>query len=166
VVMFNKIILSLLAFLLWLFPMFGPSEFDREKKFYDQQTIADTVMAPIMTPDAEALEAMICKNIKDNTPDLSEQIARLLQLTEGVTSYSAEGSDSYEGRRGSNRIFKQHVDIRFQISAVKYGLFIAWEINNFSPAEKGIRHVNLTNMDTRELLIDFVSTEGFMQWHD
>ena len=164
--MFARIIAAILSFLMWIFPIFAPTEYDQEKKFYTEQTIADTVMAPIKAQDAEAFEAMICKNIKDNVPDLAEQIETLFQLMDGVTSYTVRGGAMYEANRGPNRIFKRDADIRFQISGVNLSLFIVWEVNNFSPAEKGIRHVSLWNMDTEESLVYFVSTEGFLYWHD
>jgi len=165
--MFNKIILGFLAFLLWIFPNSKALNFSYDKTFYDKQTIADTVMTAVKSQDAEALTAMICKNIKDNTSDLSDQIATLFGYTNGATNYTVDGGGAeYSGNRGSNHIIKRDVDIKYQISEVKYSLFIVWEINNFSPAERGIRHVNLMNADTKELLIDFKSTEGFLYWHD
>jgi len=163
----QKLISLLISFLMLFFPNSTYLKFRNEKALYTQEMIADTVMTAITERDTEGFEAMICQNIKDNVSDLSEQIATLFQLTEGVTSYSRVGGGAtYEGNRGSNRIFKQDVDIRFQNSEINYRLFIVWEVNNFSPAEKGIRHVYLGNKDTQELFVNFKSTEGFLNWHD
>ena len=165
--MWRSIVLWFLGLLLGLSPNSKSLIFSRDKVYYDKQTIADTVMTAIKEQDSKALEAMICKNIKDNDSDLSNQISALFGYAKGVTNYKVEGGGAeYSGNRGSNSILKRDVEINFTVSGVKYNLFIVWEINNFSPAEKGIRHVNLKTVDPRVVLVNFVSTEGFLQWHD
>ena len=160
-----------LSFLLWFSPNSKSLHFQYDKAYYDRQTIADTVLSVIKAQDSAALEALFCKNIKDNTSDLQLRIKEIFDLTEGITSYEKDGSGAdYDGSRGGKSILQKTCHIPYTEDSVEYRLFICWEVNNFSPAEAGIRQFSVSMWHGIEegwkSIVSLNATEGVRNWHD
>jgi len=128
------------------------------------------VMDAIMTEDIEALEAMMCKNIKQNVPDIRGQIRELIDsIDRDVFEFSQRfGTASYsESDRDGRRISQTGVSINIKTSVKDYYLAITWEfINNFSPDERGIRHVGISEQGQPGYIFFISATEGVARWHD
>jgi len=169
--MWRNIVLWFLSILLWFAPNSKSLRFDYDKTYYNPQGISDTVLPVIKSQNAAALEAMLCKNIKDNFPGYHTTINEMLALTSGVTSYSLKvNSAEYDGSRGGKSISQKTCDLRYTKDGVEYSLGICWEVNNFSPSEAGIRQIAISEKDIVEGgwvdLVFLYATEGVRNWHD
>ena len=165
--MWRSIVLWFLSILLWFSPNSKSLRFEYDKAYYDQQTIADTVFPIIKAQNASLLEAKLCKNIKDSILDYQSKIDEIFSLTDGITSYKLSGGGAeYDGSRGGKSISQKTCDLRYTINGTNYRLFILWEVNNFSPAEKGIRQISVGYVGVRDPLVSMDATEGIRNWHD
>jgi len=126
-------------------------------------------MDAIETRNIDALEAMMCLNIKQNVTDLRSEIDALIDAIDGkVTEYDwkIEGG-GYSGSRSGKRIVQDNWGIYFKTPVKNYRLLVYWEVaNNFSPGETGIRRIRLVS-ETDDVLLNLISaTEGVNDWHD
>ena len=173
--MFARIIAFFMSIIMAIFPFFG------EKKTVSNEEVAEAVIYAVENKDASAMEAVMCKNIKDNYDDLAEEISKMLSFIEGdIESIDWQRLGAYsqsDGRGNSISQNNQSYDI-FTSSGV-YGISIVVETHNsFSSDELGIRAITLyskiknTNPeDSREYvygetLIRIAATEGVKDWHN
>ena len=63
--MLERIIAFIMSIILTIFPFFG------EKKTISNEEVAEAVIYAVENKDASAMEAVMCKNIKDNFDDLT-----------------------------------------------------------------------------------------------
>jgi len=167
--MFAKIIIGILAFLLWLFPSWKSVLADYQSRTFDSTKAATAVIDAITARDVAALEAMMCKNIVDNVSDLPGEIGKLYDAIgdlNGVTTRWSMGV--YSGSRdGGKRISQSILEIHFSNSDGDFAVFISWEtVNNFSPDEKGIRSIALFDKELHANAYEITATEGTVGWHD
>jgi len=150
--MFSRIWACILAFLVSIFPWLG----NYEPKL-DVNAAVETVIAAIKTRDIDAIEAFMCKNIKDNVPDLREEIGKMIDAIEGsVTSVSSKNSEVFYVSVGGKTINQSISVSDIDTSVGKYQLNITWETyNNFSVEERGIRQI--------ALFIPPSDTEGYVE---
>jgi len=139
--MFSRISACIFAFFLSIFPFL-----DRYSPALDWKASTNTVMAAIQARDIDAIEAFMCKNIKDNVPDLRGEISNLLDAIEGtITSHSTEFFDDFSVASGGRTIMQGMSITKITTSAAKFQVNIIWEYyNNFSLAERGIRAIRLS----------------------
>lgn len=172
--MFAKIIAFFMSIIMAIFPFFS------EKKTVSNEEVAEAVIYAVENKDASALEAVMCKNIKDNYDDLTGEINAMLSLIEGdiesITWKKFGGHYINDGNGKSINQNAQSYDI-FTTEGV-YGFSVIIETDNsFSPEELGIRgialHTEIKNTDSSipndyvygEFLYDISATEGVGEMH-
>ena len=173
--MLERIIAFIMSILMTIFPFFG------EKKTVSNEEVAEAVIYAVENKDASAIEAVMCKNIKDNYPNLTDEINTMLSYVEGdIESITWERLGAYsesDGRGNSISQNNQSYDIFTSNGA--YGISIVIETyNSFSADELGIRAIalyskikNTNPQDSREYvygetLYDISATEGVKDWHN
>jgi len=156
---------------MFLFPFFFKPPVQPPGKL-DVNASVETVINAIKTRDISAIEAFMCKNIKDNVPNLQAEISKIIDAIEGeITSHSSEKSDFFYVSSGG-KVIEQSISISDIYTSVgKYQLNIIWEFyNNFSIAERGIRQIALfiPPSGTEEYieLVRIRATEGIGHVHN
>lgn len=173
--MLERIIAIIMSILMTIFPFFG------EKKTVSNEEVSEAVIYAVENKDASAMEAVMCKNIKDNFDDLTVEINKLLSCIEGdienITWETGGGYSESDGR--GNSITQNHQDYEIITTEGVYGISVVVETyNSFSPNELGIRAIGLytliknTNPNISreyvygETLYKIFATEGIKEWHD
>lgn len=138
--MFEKIIAFFMSILMTIFPFFG------EKKTVSNEEVAEAVIYAVENKDASAMEAVMCKNIKDNYGDLTGEINTMLSLIEGdIESITWKKFGGYYENDGNGKSVKQNAQ-SYDIVTTKgvYGISVTIETDNsFAPDELGIRSIAL-----------------------
>lgn len=172
--MLARILAFIMSILMTIFPFFG------EKNTVSNEEFAEAVIYAVENKDASAMEAVMCKNIKDNYDDLTREINNMLSYIEGdiekITWKRYGGYFVNDGKGNSITQNDQSYDI-FTSEGV-YGFTIIIETNNsFSSEELGIRaialHTEVKNTDPNiskdyiygEFLCDISATEGVNEMH-
>jgi len=166
--MFAKIITGILALLLWLFPNWGNNQLQYLIRTNNTNIAAPKIISAIKEKDVAALEALMCKNIKDNEDDLQGKISALINAIDGeITSSSWRTQGSYqENAYGGKQIVQSGIDIFLTTPAGTYYFGIMWETaNNFAVEEVGIRSIGLID-PSDNIVIIIRATEGVGEWHD
>lgn len=168
---FAKIISSVIAFLFMLFPNNGALQYSHLQITNHTNIAAPKIIEAVKARDIDALEAMMCLNIKQNTENLPEKIGELLDSIDGeiIEITRDNSSGSYIGNEQDGRSMIQAgmgFYIRASTSVNMYYLGIMWETaNNFAPKETGIRNIGLLDPGGY-LLARIYATEGIGEWHD
>jgi len=139
--MFSRIWAFILSILISIFPGLGGNTQPK----LDWEAAALVVLDAIKTRDIDAIEAFMCKNIKDNNPDLHDKIGAFIDAIEGeivsLTKSPANGSGTYTS---NGKIEKKISAWDIETTEASYSLTIRWEIsNNYSFEERGIRAFGL-----------------------
>lgn len=173
--MFAKIIAFFMSIIMAIFPFFG------EKKTVSNEEVAEAVIYAVENKDASAMEAVMCKNIKDNYDDLTGEINTMLSLIEGdIESITWKRLGAYSESDGNGKSVSQNnQNYDIVTSTGVYGISIVIETSNsFSPEELGIRGITLYTLekntnpeDSREYvygetLIRIEATEGIKDMHN
>ncbi len=175
--MFAKIIAFFMSIIMAIFPFFG------EKKTVSNEEVAEAVIYAVKNKDASALEAVMCKNIKDNFDDLTGEINKLLSLIEGdIESITWKKFGGYYESDGNGKSVKQNAQSYTIITSKGvYGISVTIETDNsFAPDELGIRSIALNtqiknpNPNTNssyeyiygEFLYRIFATEGIGTMHN
>lgn len=173
--MLERIIAFIMSILMTIFPFFG------EKKTVSNEEVAEAVIYAVENKDASAIEAVMCKNIKDNFDDLTGEINKMLSCIEGdiesITWETGGGYSESDGR--GNSITQNHQDYEIITTEGVYGISIVVETyNSFSSDELGIRAIALDSLIKNtnpnisreyvygETLYDISATEGVKDWHN
>jgi len=171
--MLNNIIIGLFAFLLALFPNSLGLRASYQSRTFDMNASISVVMDAVKTGDTAKIEALMCKNIKQNVPNLSAKISDLVDAIDGnIVEYRWERGSSFLERRNDGRqISQQSVFIDFKTSDGDYLLVVNWEIVcNFAPEETGIRRIALYSGSTydpsKAQLAEIMALEGWGGWHN
>lgn len=170
----RNFIVGLMAFILTLFPGCTPV-----RSAYQQITNNTNVAAPIIIDaikerDIDALETIMCNNIKENVEDLPEKIGELIDAIDGeiIESSWEDRGGSYQASDGEGKIIVQAgLDIYFTTTEGTYVVAVWWEtVNTFKPEETGIRNIALCDPDLaftdNYVLAKISATEGISEWHD
>jgi len=170
---FAKMIAGILAFLLWLFPGSLSLRTMYQKQIFNMQQSVSAVVNAVNAGDIAALEAMMCRNIKDNVEDLSSKIGELIGAVDGeIQAYRIESAGMFtENRRDGRQIYQRGFGVEFTIPSGDYLIAINWEVVcNFAQEETGIRYIILysgSSYDPNTVkLAEIMATEGWGGWHD
>ena len=173
--MLERIIAFIMSILMTIFP------FLEEKKIVSNEEVAEAVIYAVENKDASAMEAVMCKNIKDNYPNLTDEINTMLSYIEGdieSITWTKKGSYTQTDGKG-NSISQNSQNYNIFTTEGVYGLSVVVETyNSFSLEELGIRaialHTEIKNTDPSipyeyiysENLYKIFATEGIQDWHD
>lgn len=173
--MLERIIAFIMSILMTIFPFF------EEKKIVSNEEVAEAVIYAVENKDASAMEAVMCKNIKDNFDNLTVEINTMLSYIEGdIESITWKKSGGRYINDGNGKAISQN-DQSYTIFTTNgvYGFSVVIETDNsFAPDELGIRAIALNSKikntnpnDSREyvygeLLYKIFATEGIGELHD
>jgi len=167
---FSRIWAWILSLLLLIFPSLETGNY--APKLDVNKAVAE-VMTAIQERDIDAIEAFMCKNIKDNVPNLSEEIEKLIDAIDGeITSISSTVEDGFYGSSGGKTIEQTDSFSHIDTATKKYHLLVTWEVyNNFSFAERGIRYIRLAiitdnEVEPLEQIARIRATEGIWNMHN
>lgn len=173
--MLARIISFIMSIVMAIFPFWG------DKKTVSNEEVAEAVIYAVENKDAFAMEAVMCKNIKDNFDNLTVEINKMLSYIEGdiesITWETGGGYSESDGR--GNSITQNHQDYEIITTEGVYGISIVVETyNSFSSDELGIRAIALDSLIKNtnpnisreyvygETLYKIFATEGIKEWHD
>ncbi len=138
--MLERIIAFIMSILMTFFPFFG------EKKTVSNEEVAEAIIYAVENKDASAMEAVMCKNIKDNYDDLTGEINNMLSYIEGdIEKITWKRFGGYYENDGNGNSVTQN-DQSFDIFTTEgvYGFIVTIETSNsFSTDELGIRAIAL-----------------------
>jgi len=160
--MFNQIIVSVLAFLLGIFPSWGGLNYQYQSLTFNRNVIRSNIQTAIETRDIEALETMMCENIKQKVPNRSDEIGRLIDAIDGeISKFVWRGTSDYSKSSNGKRISQEGWAATITTSTGTYDLSVIWEIaNDFAPKEVGIRNIGLTDLQSMVLLVGIAAPDG------
>jgi len=165
----TKIIISILAFLLMIFPNSKYLIEAHQARTNTLSIVAPQIIDAIKTRNVAALESFMCQNIKHNVNDLRDEIGNMLDAIDGTiteATWSRRGGSYSESRSNGRKISQEGFEITLSTSTETYVVAIRWEtINNFQPKEARARYMILLNSDV-EVLIRISATNGISEWHD
>jgi len=168
IALYGKFVIWLTAFLLMLFPNSGSLQFNYLVQTNHTNIAAPKIISAIKEKDVDALEALMCQNIKDNVDDLPGEISSLMDSIDGeIINSSWKAVGNYDANHGEDGAILQVVlDIYLTTSTTTYFLGVTWETaNSFAKEEAGIRNIGLLDIDNN-LLARIYATEGIFEWHD
>lgn len=167
---FAKIISSVIAFLFMLFPNNGALQYSHLQITNHTNIAAPKIIVAVKARDIDALEAMMCLNIKQNVENLPEKIGEMLDLIKGdiIESSWESGGGSYDERHKDGKaIIQSGIDIYLTTTEGNFYLGICWETaNSFAMEEVGIRSIGLAQTNPLKTLAILRATEGVESWHD
>lgn len=163
----KNFIIKVLVFLLTLFPNSAYLQGQYQLTVFDYAVTQNSITEAIKTRNVDTLEAMMCKNIKENVDDLPGEIGALIDTINGdITSWDWSPSSSYDAAKYGKQIKQTGWTGQIDTANTTYFMAVVWEIaNNFAPGEVGIRRIAVFNKD-REMLAEIIATEGAGGWHD
>lgn len=167
---FVKIIVSLLSILSVIFPNSKNLITMRQQYENDPAKWLPIIVEAIKENDVKTVEDLMCKNIKDNTEDLSGEIQALYDCIEGdIVSIEWEyrGGGYSEQHRDGRVISQEGLSIYITTTVDDYEIGVTWEIiNNFQPEEAKIRNFTLITIEPLERLYSICATDGIRCWHE
>lgn len=166
--LYSKFLIGLMAFLLMLFPNSGSLQYNYLVQTNNTNIAAPKIINAIKEKDIDALEALMCQNIKNNVNNLPEEIGKLMDAIDGeIIDSSWKAVGNYNENRGNGKaILQVDLDIYLTTSEANYKLLIVWETaNSFAKEEAGIRAIVLL-IPHGSTLADIRATEGIGEWHD
>jgi len=143
-----KIIISILTFLLMLFPNWSGLLAEYQFRTFDMDTSVSMVMDAISAKDIGTIETMMCLNIKQNILDLPDEIGKLINAIDGSIVEISPWRRNYSSTtaNGRERLYFEQIKLDFKTSEKEYSLGIMWGIvNSLAPKEIGIRRIVLTD---------------------
>ena len=164
----SKIVIGFVAFLLTLFPSDRNLQYLELIRTNSSDIAASKIANAFIEKDVDAMEAIMCLNIKENTEDLRDKISEMLDAVDGeITDYTWKIMGSYsETQKDRRQMVQVGFDLYLTTSTGNYKLLIEWETaNNFAIEEVGIRAIALLIPDG-PVLADIRATEGISEWHD
>jgi hypothetical protein len=161
----NSIFMSILAFLLMLFPGCG---FLQGASFPGVQVVMDNIVTSVETRNVSSLEDMMCQYIKKNVPNLASEIDKLFATIDGeIIESDWNSSSSYDSSVGggisrkdssvNGSIQKRSWEVIFSTTTDSYRLDITWiVINSRVPDEVGMRSMSLSDDEGNSLATTYV----------
>jgi len=167
----SKIIISIVAILLAFFPNNKTLIGFNQQYTYNSTIGAERIIDAFKNEDVDALEELMCKNIKDNVENLSDKIQSLFDTIDGEitgASYEHAGYSFSQNNPGKGEINQSIVRITLKTTVREYYMFVNWEtVNTYQPNENGIRRIVVNTGDNySELLYEISATNGICEWHD
>jgi hypothetical protein len=167
IALYSKFYIGLMAFLLMLFPNSGSLQYNYLVQTNHTNIAAPKIISAMKAKDIDALEELMCRNIKDNVNNLSVEISKLMDSIDGeIINSSWENIGDYNENRGNGKaILQVNLVICLSTSMNTYHLGVMWETaNSFAKEEAGIRNIGLS-VDSHTLVL-ITATEGVGEWHD
>lgn len=173
--MLERIIAFIMSILMTIFPFFG------EKKTISNEEVAEAVIYAVENKDASAMEAVMCKNIKDNYDDLTGEINKMLSYIEGdIESITWKSFGGYYENDGNGNSVKQNDQDYIIITSKNiYNFSVVIETDNsFASEELGVRAIALSTLTVNprpnssygylhgESLYKISATDGIGEMHD
>lgn len=168
ITLYKKFLIGLMAFLLMLFPNSGSLQYNYLVQTNHANIAAPKIINAIKEKDVDALEALMCQNIKENVKNLPEEINKLMNSIDGeIINSSWNNVGNYDAKHGDDGAILQVVmEIHLTTSTTTYFLGVTWETaNSFAKEEAGIRNIGLLDINNN-LLARIYATEGIGEWHD
>jgi len=166
----TNIILSILTVLLMLFPNCTRLQVEYRTRIFSRDFKAANLVRIINERDIDALEELMCGNIKQNTSDLSGMFENLFDAIDGkIVEFSWEVSGGYEANHGNGkRLSQQHYRLDFSTSTGSYRIRGIYEYyNSFQPVEIGIRSLTLFDPpESLNMTVQIRATNGVGEWHE
>lgn len=167
----SKIIVSIVAILLIFFPNNKSLISLNQQYTYNSSVGAERIIEALKNEDVDALEELMCQNIKDNVENLPDKIQGLFDVVDGEiieTSYEHEGYSFAESNPEKGTINQSIVKITLITTLQEYCIFVNWEtVNTYQPNENGIRRISVNaNENYSEILYEISATNGICEWHD
>lgn len=163
----TNFIIKVLVFLLMLFPNSAYLQGQYQLTVFDNAATRNSITEAIKTRNVDALEAMMCQNIKKNVDDLPGEIVALIDTIDGeIIEWDWDPGSEYDGSKYGKQIKSTGWDGQIDTTNTTYFMVIKWEVaNNFAPGEMGMRRIAIFDKD-REMLAEIRATEGVGGWHD
>jgi len=99
IALYNRVIAWIFSILVMVLPFM-----QKYSPALDVDKSVASVIAAIKTKDISTIESFMCKNIKDNVPNLRTEIGNLIDLIEGtITSVSSKSSKDFYGSTGGKK---------------------------------------------------------------
>lgn len=155
----KNFIISILAFLLSLFPSCGTLLAPYQSLTYPGQiVVTDNIMNAIETGDATALEAMMSMSSKENLEDLPGSISTIINSIDGeIVEYSSLGTSDYDKSNYGSQISRRSWKILFNTAIESYRLDVTWiVVNNREPEEVGMSNMSLSDSEGNLLATTYV----------
>ena len=169
-----KIVTVLLPFLLVLFPN-NPSLICIDQTLHNNSNVAvSKIIAAFEEKNVEALEELMCYNIKQNTEDLPDKIKEMYSYVEGdiIEFIKEDFGSSFSANHGDGKQISQSgIAVTIKTTENEYSVGAIWEaVNTFKPEETGIRSITLqeklANDNKYKKLYQIRATEGVSGWHE
>jgi hypothetical protein len=154
----NSIFVSVLAFLLMIFPGCNYLQIQYQAATYDRVAIQSSIVSAIETQDIASLEAMMCQKIKENVTYLPDKISALINAIDGkIGELEWRGTGSKDSSV-NGRISYEGWACTFETSTGhSYRIDVSWVvIDTRAPKKMGLSEILLRD---KALLDDFVSGE-------
>jgi len=167
-----KIILSVLTFLLMLFPNCTRLQVEYLSRELARDLTEANIVRIINTHDVPALEALMCGNIKQSVPDLRGKIGEFFDAIDSeINAFTLGSKGTYSADHGNGKSLRQKViQINFETPSGFYAIVSTWETyNSFQPNEMGIRAITIGEIvppSTATMLYDIRATNGVGEWHE
>jgi len=167
-----KMILSILTFLLMLFPNCTRLQVEYRTRELARDLTEANIVRIINAHDVAALEALMCGNIKQTVPNLRDKIGEFFEAFDSeISAFTLGSKGTYSANHGNGKSLRQVViQINFETSSGGYAIVSTWETyNSFQPNEMGIRAVTIAETvppSTVTILYDIRATNGIGEWHE
>ena len=170
-----KIISVLLPILLTLFPS-NTALISIDQQIHNHSGVAaQKIIAAFEERDVDAMEDLMCYNIKQNTEELPEKIREMYSFIEEdivEVSEKEEIGNSFSANHGDGKqILQTGISITIITTQNEYLVGVIWEtINTINPEEAAIRSITLSKKSETSNTFDFLysiqATEGVGGWHE
>lgn len=170
-----KIISILLPVLLTLFPN-NTSLISINQQLYNHSGVAATkIIAAFEAEDVNAMEELMCFNIKQNTEELPKKIREMYSCIEGdiveITEKDEIGSGFSANHGNGKQILQTNILITIATTQNEYLVGVIWEtVNTINPEEAAIRSITISKksetVNTYEKLYSIQATNGIGGWHE
>jgi len=166
----TSIILSILTVLLMLFPNSTRLQVESRKRILARDFTGENIVRIINERDNDALEELMCGNIKQNMSDLSDKIEELFDIIDGeIIDFKWETfSGYYENHANGKSISQKDYRLDFSTATGSYRIRGIMEyFNSFQPKEMGIRSITLRDdPSASEWVVQIRATNGVGEWHE
>ncbi len=170
-----NVVVAIVTLLLVLFPNCKDLNGLRQEMNNGAEDYAPAIVEAFKKKDVQALEDLMCANIKKNEKNLKARIQKMYDSVQGeITETSWEvGGGSFSQRTDENMILQVGLSIYLTTTKTQYQVRIWWEtVNVEQPEETQIRSIRLAEMvPVDELtplttIMTISATEGVMAWHE
>ncbi len=144
----TKIIISIVAFLLTIFPFSQTLLATHQQLTYPgHQVISDNIIDAVKSNDVHAIEDMFSESTKNDTQQLSDKIQNIYNLIDGeiISANFVLGTRSESSESGMGYVEKSTGwKIEFKTTTDDYFLLVCWVIaDTLDPENVGLSQITL-----------------------